>query len=327
MVEQELPTQPQQASPQYIGRFAPSPSGPLHFGSLVSAVASYLDAKSEGGIWLVRMEDLDPPREIPGAANEILNSLDAHGLHWDGDILYQSQRNSAYLDAIKFLQQQGLLYPCYCTRKAVAAQGNIYLGKCRDKTDPLAFLKQDLSLVKESEKASALRLKVSDLGDRYKNIPTTINFSDIFFGEQAFDLKKESGDFIVRRKDRLFAYQLAVVVDDIFQGITHVIRGSDLLDSTPQQLFLFQLLAATPPRFGHVPVATNDRGQKLSKQHGATSISDKDAELNLKRALKFLGQTLPDTDDQLKVSELLTWACKHWDRKNIPQTMAIPVKE
>lgn len=323
-------------SSNYVGRFAPSPSGPLHFGSLVSALASYLDAKSSQGLWLVRMEDLDPPREVPGAADQILRSLEAHGLHWDGEVLYQSQRSAEYLETIQYLQQQSLLYPCYCTRKEIAARGGIYSGTCRTNTHANITTKTYESQVHESrvrevknpsEKAAALRLKVSELPDNFKNISTSNSFPDIFLGSQQTDLKIETGDFIVRRKDKLFAYQLAVVVDDISQGISHVVRGRDLLGSTAPQLFLFQLLQAPPPLFGHLPLATNDRGQKLSKQHGAKALDNNKANENILQAMIFLNQPLPGTSDRLELSELLEWARKNWDRSRVPKFIGAPVHE
>jgi len=329
MAEDPRPTTLTQSTSNYIGRFAPSPSGPLHFGSLVSALASYADAKSSQGLWLVRMEDLDPPREVPGAADQILKSLEAHGLHWDKEVLYQSQRNSEYSEAIQYLQEQDLLYSCYCTRKEVAAQGRIYSGTCRPATDTctethLETSKQTFYENKNSpEKASALRLKVSGLPKNLNNLSSQNSFSDIFLGSQQFDLKNQTGDFIVRRKDKLFAYQLAVVVDDIFQGINHVVRGSDLLDSTVPQLFLFQLLKEHPPFFGHLPLVINDRGQKLSKQHGAKALQNDNAHENIRRAIIFLNQPLPNTDDRLELGELLKWVCDNWDRNRVPKTMGV----
>lgn len=282
-----------------MGRFAPSPSGPLHFGSLVAAVASYVDARHHQGRWLVRMEDLDPPREQAGASTAILKSLQAHHLFWDGEVLLQSQRLDAYGEALKKLQQSDLIYPCYCTRKSLAAVAGPYPGTCRRgpvRQRPHAW--------------RVLNQKPSD------------KFNDVILGP--YHCENPLGDFIVRRKDGLFAYQLAVVVDDIYQGITHVIRGIDLIDSTPSQIFLFQCLNAEPPGFGHVPVVLNEQGQKLSKQHGAPPLDDKNSRGNLLAALHFLNHK-PDSLSPNHAScsaseeELLNWAIKHWDRKKLPR--------
>lgn len=303
-------------NPGYIGRFAPSPSGPLHFGSLVAALASYLDARAAGGRWLVRMEDLDPPREMPGAAGMILDSLQAHALEWDGEVLFQSSRHPAYADALQRLTQAQLTYPCTCTRKAIAAQGGIYPGTCRHKPPNTTA----------PDQPAAIRLKVSDLPAPFTALEQTIVFVDQVFGRRTCTLGSEAGDFILRRKDGLFAYQLAVVVDDLWQGITHVIRGSDLLDITPQQLFLFQLLAAmtpdnpSPPAYGHCPVVLNQQGQKLSKQHGAEPLDDSRAADNLFRALHFLQQAPPDSLRGSAPRDILDWGIAHWTPGRLPAT-------
>ncbi|TVQ74312.1 MAG: tRNA glutamyl-Q(34) synthetase GluQRS, partial [Chromatiaceae bacterium] len=203
--------------PAYTGRFAPSPTGPLHFGSLVAAVISWLDARTHGGTWRVRMEDLDPPREEPGAADRILRTLDAHGLHWDGPVLYQSTRLTAYADAMQQLREQGRAYDCGCTRREIAAlalqglEGPVYPGTCREG-------------LPAGKSPRALRVRTHD---------DPICFSDRAQGEVCQQLASQIGDFVIRRADGLTAYQLAVVVDDAFQGVTHVVRGIDLLASTP----------------------------------------------------------------------------------------------
>jgi glutamyl-Q tRNA(Asp) synthetase len=282
----------------YIGRFAPSPSGPLHFGSLVSAVASYLDAKAHNGTWLVRMDDLDPPREISGAADLILQQLQQHSLNWDGDILYQSQRSEAYLATLEKLQHEGLIYPCQCSRQQLKEQGGLHHGRCQLQ-DPSAL--------------AALRLAAP--------VKSQIEFEDIFQGQQNQNIKQEVGDVVLHRKDGLFAYQLAVVVDDAYQQISHVIRGSDLLSSTPRQICLQQLLGLPTPLYGHIPVVTNLNGQKLSKQNLTPSIDAKTASTNLTSALQWLGLPLPKALYSASGHELLNWGVEHWQRKLIPPVM------
>jgi glutamyl-Q tRNA(Asp) synthetase len=291
-------------NPLYIGRFAPSPSGPLHFGSLVSALASYLDAKANHGKWLVRMEDIDPPREIEGAAATILQQLQQHGLHWDDDVLYQSQRSKAYLSTLKHLQKAGLIYPCQCSRQQLKDHGGIHTSTCQQ-YDPTA--------------PSALRLSVSN--------NSQIEFDDLFQGVQQQNIKHEVGDTVLYRKDGLFAYQLAVVTDDAYQQITHVIRGSDLLDSTPRQIYLQQQLGLPSPRYGHIPVATNKTGEKLSKQNLALPIDNHLAPENIATAIRWLGLPLPErlpcqtSSHRTRCDELLAWAIEHWRRELVPSVM------
>lgn len=283
----------------YIGRFAPSPSGPLHFGSLVSALASYLDAKANGGQWLVRMEDLDPPREQPGAASAILHSLDDHGLHWDGEVVYQSQRSDAYQICIDALLKAELAYFCTCSRQDLTAMGGLYDGRCRNRQPAPGQI-------------CSLRLKLYDLPNRLT--PDIIQFEDLIQGAQIQNLRTQAGDQILKRRDGFYAYQLAVVVDDIAQGITHIIRGSDLLDVTGRQLFFFDLLGAPIPQFGHVPLAIQANGQKLSKQNHAKAIDGKLASRNLWRGLEFLGQKPPSDLAGAPTSELLEWSLRNWQR-------------
>ena len=288
----------------YVGRFAPSPSGPLHFGSLVSALASYLDAKTNHGMWLVRMDDIDPPREIPGAADTILQQLEQHGLQWDGSVLYQSQRSDAYLSVLEQLKQTGLLYPCQCSRQQLKENSGIHNNRCE---------------IQDPSAASALRLSIVD--------PYQVSFNDMFQGVQQQDIKHQVGDMVLYRKDKLFAYQLAVVVDDAFQKITHVIRGSDLLDSTPRQIYLQQQLKLLTPKYGHIPVAINDQGQKLSKQNMAVAIDNKIAQNNLVTAIRWLGLPLPNSlisKNNLasaRCDELLVWAIEHWRRELVPPAL------
>ncbi len=287
-------------APLYRGRFAPSPTGPLHLGSLIAALASYLDARSNKGSWLVRMEDLDPPREEPGAAGRILTSLERHGLHWDEDILYQSQRDTAYAAALAELNGRGLLFACDCTRQILGPDGACR-GDCRNRQGQLAT-------------PSAIRI----------DPPTDcrIHFCDQLQGSTCGGRGIEIPDFVVRRKDGLFAYQLAVVVDDAWQGITHIVRGSDLLDSTPRQIFLQQALACHTPRYTHIPVIADQNGQKFSKQNHAPALDDHDAPANLRAALIFLRQDEPPAALHTTAS-ILAYASEHWDLERIPPVMSI----
>ncbi|HBD11719.1 MAG TPA: tRNA glutamyl-Q(34) synthetase GluQRS [Porticoccaceae bacterium] len=279
----------------YVGRFAPSPTGPLHLGSLFAAVTSYLDARAHHGTWLVRMEDIDSPREVPGAADTILTQLETHGLNWDGPVLYQSRRIPAYREAWHQLRADGLVYPCNCSRKRLRHLEGIYDGRCRTKTAP-----------GQDDIPCAWRVR-TDIADR-------VHWNDLFCGPQQFDLKQTIGDFIVLRKDGLFAYQLAVSVDDAFQSITHVIRGGDLLDSTPRQLHLLQLLSSPAPRYGHTPILTDSSGLKLSKQRFAPAINPASAQDNITRCLGLIGLTPPTSSLGAPASELLQWAAENWHR-------------
>jgi len=299
-----------QPSPaHYIGRFAPSPTGPLHFGSLVSALASYLDAHHKGGKWLVRMEDLDPPREQPGAADAILRCLESYGLEWDDSVLYQSRRRDIYEDYLSRLHRQGLLYACDCTRQDLQAMGGVYNGRCRTRS-------VDTGL------PHALRLKLYDLPAIY-DLHDELCFEDLIQGTQCQHLRTEAGDQILKRKDGLYAYQLAVVVDDIEQHITHIIRGSDLLEVSARQIFLFQLLEARVPAFGHVTLASQPNGQKLSKQNLAPALALEDAGTNLWQALTFLGQQPPLELRGATAADLLSWGKTHWQRKAVQGLSAI----
>ena len=230
---------------RYIGRFAPSPTGLLHIGSLIGALASYLDAKANQGLWLVRMEDLDPPREMSGAASAILQSLEDHGLAWDGEVLWQSQRHDAYRQVIDDLLLANKAFYCTCSRSDLQENKGIYQGRCRGCITP------------PSAQDFAVRLQVG-------NKP--IAFNDAIQGHFSQQLERDVGDVVLQRKDGFFAYQLAVVVDDAYQGINHVVRGADLLDSTPRQIHLQRILAYVTPQYTHFPVITNKHGTKLSKQ-------------------------------------------------------------
>ncbi len=293
------------SDPIYIGRFAPSPTGELHQGSLLTAVASFLDAHLHKGKWFVRMEDLDPPREQPGAADNILRCLEAHGLLWDDAVIYQSQRSDFYEHALSELQHAGIIYPCNCTRQRLKGHP-IYDGHCRH--------------LPPQQKPYALRITTPP-----ENQNDTC-FTDLIQGPQSQNLSRDVGDFVVQRKDSLYAYQLAVVVDDIEQRITHVVRGCDLLDSTPRQLYLFDMLGAPPPAFGHLPIITNELGQKLSKQTFAKPLDPRYASHNLFQALQQLRQSPPQTLAQENIDTQLSWALKNWSRDNIPKVQQLPTK-
>lgn len=293
--------------PAYIGRFAPSPTGLLHAGSLVAALASFLDARAAGGRWLVRMEDLDRPRCEPGAAGTILRQLEAYGLHWDGAVLVQSQRDDAYAAALATLQASGAAYPCACSRRQLAQaprshEGEtIYPGSCRAGLPPGAA-------------ARAWRVRVPDVSAR---------FYDRVHGDLQQNLARDVGDFIVRRADGLFAYQLAVVVDDAFQGVTHVVRGADLLWNTPRQIYLQRLLGLPLPAYAHVPLITNAAGQKLSKQTLAPALPASGQGAALAQALAALGHPPPVALEHAGPAELLAWASVHWRIENVPLQPAI----
>ena len=281
----------------YRGRFAPSPTGPLHFGSLISAIGSYLDAKHQNGKWLVRIEDIDTSRNLEGAAREILSTLEAYGLHWDEHIVYQSRRTSAYEAAFQQLKDTGTLYPCACSRKEIAdsalQRGNelVYPGTCRNG-------------LAQGKVARAWRVRVDD---------ASVSFGDRMQGIISQELATGVGDFVLLRADGLFAYQLAVVVDDAAQGITDVVRGADLLYSTPRQIYLQRLLGLQTPAYMHLPVVVNSQGEKLSKQTLALPVGTGNANSTLFRALEFLRQQPPDELRLGKIGEILAWAIAHWN--------------
>ena len=278
-----------------VGRFAPSPTGPLHFGSLTLALASYLSVKAKGGQWLVRMEDLDPPREQPGAKQLILEQLSAHGLKSDLPVTYQSERLEHYHSALDALRQRSLIYPCDCPRKRLPRH---YPGFCRSRSESDPTLE-----------TYALRYKIQR---------DQITHVDAHLGERTWRLGRNLGDFIVQRRDRLIAYQLAVVHDDIEQGVTEVVRGSDLIDSTPYQLELYQALNHVPPMFWHFPVVLGNDGAKLSKQTAAQSVDVGTPADNLKRALRFLGQSSPDSKE---TNTILQSAVTAWQPALVPKLM------
>ena len=288
-------------SSAYIGRFAPTPSGHLHFGSLVAALASYLDARSVGGRWLMRMEDLDPPREEPGAQAAILKALESYGFEWDGEMVLQSDRHDAYAEVLNRLFNHGLAYACTCSRKTLAPYHGIYPGLCRN--------------AGHDSKDAAIRLRVPEL---------EYHFIDRVQGEFRQHLGREVGDFVIRRRDGLYAYQLAVVLDDAWQGITDIVRGADLLDSTPRQLYLQELLGLPQPRYLHIPLITQPDGHKLGKSYRSPPLTEDQATPLLLRALRALGHNPGAELAYATPREVLNWGIAHWDAGLIPRTLNLP---
>ncbi len=290
-------------TPAYCGRFAPSPTGPLHFGSLVAAVGSLLEARTRHGEWRLRMEDVDAPRCSKQAASEILHALEACGFVWDGDVVWQSRRAEVYAAALERLKAAGRVFPCACSRReladsAIAPDGAaIYPGTCRNGIAP-------------GRAARAWRLRVGE---------ARISFDDAIQGRIVSDLARDAGDFILLRADGLYAYQLAVVVDDAEAGITHVVRGADLLASTSRQIFLQQCLGLPTPDYAHLPVVVNAAGEKLSKQTRAAPVDYSRPGPALFAALEFLGQLPPVELSAAPVPELWTWARANWQLANVPR--------
>ena len=296
---------------RYRGRFAPSPSGPLHFGSLIAATGSYLDARHQQGEWLLRIEDLDPPREIAGASENIIRMLEQLGMTWDGPISYQGQRSHFYDDALDHLQQQGYLYNCGCSRKEIADSavvteaGPVYPGTCRNGLAP-------------GRSPRSVRVRVD---------PIEIRALDRLQAPLQQQLASEAGDFIVRRFNKLYSYQLAVAVDDAEQQINHVVRGADLLDSTPRQMYLQRLLGLPTPAYLHLPVAVKADQAKLSKQTFAQPVIADDKHSAIIDALRFLRQELPDSPHDASREELWQWAIDHWDVTALPACRSLPAPE
>ena len=277
------------SSEPYRGRFAPSPTGPLHAGSLVAALASFLDARHQGGVWRVRFDDIDPPRAVAGSERDIIAALRGHGLHWDEPILYQSEHSERYESALQTLWQQGYLFRCICTRTTLSSAGTCGQD-CRNADYPATL-------------GHSLRVRV---------IPERLqNFTDRFMGEQAVATGGVPADFIVKRRDGLFAYQLAAAVDDALPHVTHVVRGDDLLTSTHRQRWLQQLLGLTSPDYAHVGVVCDHAGNKLSKQTGAEALNVSAAAENLRDALRHLRQQPPPASAKT-VIDLLGFAIEHW---------------
>jgi glutamyl-Q tRNA(Asp) synthetase len=293
--------------PSYVGRFAPSPTGPLHFGSLIAATASYLAARSKtDSAWLLRMEDLDTGRCKTEYAKSILKTLETFQFQWDGEIIFQSKRNNIYQDILDSIQQY--TYPCSCTRKQLQGQtaenpySYIYPGNCRK------------SLGNPDAKQTSIRLKTDS---------KTLCFDDQCQGHFCQNIKEEVGDFILKRSDGLFAYQLAVVVDDAAQGITDIVRGADLFDNTPRQIYLQQILGYPQPNYLHFPVATTHDGKKLSKQNQSREITAHNKRSQLIDALAFLGQQPPASKEFTNLDDLWRWAVQNWDSANIPRKRKI----
>ena len=285
------------------GRFAPTPSGPLHFGSLVAALASYCQARSGGGRWLLRIEDIDTPRVVSGAETQILLTLEDYGFEWDGPVLRQSERFDLYREYLERLLADGRCFACECSRRSLREQGvasgvlgQIYPGNCRSKGLPAA--------------AHALRINTAGAGK--------IEFRDQVYGQFEMDLEREVGDFVLRRADGIYAYHLAVVVDDELQGVDEIVRGADLLENTCPHLYLQRCLDFSTPAYLHLPLVNNAEGVKLSKQTGARAIDARGAPRTLVAALGHLGQAPDDSLEQAAAQEILAWAIEHWNPASIP---------
>ncbi|EGR3113703.1 tRNA glutamyl-Q(34) synthetase GluQRS [Vibrio parahaemolyticus] len=283
---------------RYVGRFAPSPSGPLHFGSLIAALGSYFQAKANNGIWLVRIEDLDPPREMPGASQLILEALKAYQLHWDGKVVYQSERHDLYQAQIDAWLDNGDAYYCQCTRKQIKEHGGFYPGTCRDK----------------NLKEGAIRLKMTK---------PVARFLDQKHGMIEIPEQLVNEDFIIKRRDGLFAYNLAVVLDDIDQGVTEVVRGADLIEPTGRQISLYQILGQPEVSYLHLPLAMDDNGNKLSKQNHATAIDIENPKPALLHAMTFLGFDVPEEIKAASMNEILRWGCENWRLEQLPSEIEI----
>ncbi|MFA0193981.1 tRNA glutamyl-Q(34) synthetase GluQRS [Vibrio artabrorum] len=283
----------------YIGRFAPSPSGPLHFGSLVAALGSYFQAKSHQGKWLVRIEDLDPPREMDGAADLILKTLEAYHLFWDGEIVYQSQRHDLYQAQIDQWITENQAYYCQCTRKQIKAMGGFYNGHCRD-----------AGLIDSGEQAVRLCM----------DFPVE-SFDDVRHGTIQIPKALAEEDFIIKRRDGLFAYNLAVVLDDIEQGVTEVVRGADLIEPTGRQISLYKTLKQKNVSYLHLPLAIDNLGNKLSKQNHATAIDLGNPKPTLLNAMQFLGFDIPTALCDTSMDEILLWGCRQWNVSQLPDSL------
>lgn len=279
-------------NPAYVGRFAPSPTGDLHFGSLVAAVASFLQARRNNGAWRVRIEDIDPPREVAGSAERILRDLASLGLEPDGPVLHQSERHAAYDAAIARLLEEGTAYWCGCSRSELPGNGR-YPGTCRNGLPP-------------GKEARAVRVRVPD---------SPVAFEDRVQGSIRLDLAATGGDFVIRRADGLPAYQLAVTVDDAWQGVTEVVRGADLLESTARQIHLQSCLNLETPAYAHVPIALAPDGTKLGKRLGSDPVRNRDPATILSLALRFLGHRPP----RGSLQETWEWAFSHWSLQRVPR--------
>lgn len=309
-------SQPGDTSPgipgiSYRGRFAPSPTGPLHFGSLLAAVGSWLDARAAGGEWLLRIEDLDPPREPPGAADEILRTLEAFGLGWDGEVVFQGRRLPIYEAALARLAEAGWAYPCSCSRKQIEA-ANRQRGRPGERRYP--------GTCRVLPASEARRTRIA----RVRTTPEPVDIQDRLQGSFGQSLEDEVGDFVLRRREGFIAYQLAVVVDDALQGITDVVRGTDLLDSTPRQVWLQRLLDYPTPRYMHLPVVVAPGGEKLSKQTGAMAVDPQRAGELAWHILDHLAQSPPPELRGAAPAELWAWAVARWDPQQLAGVRNIP---
>jgi glutamyl-Q tRNA(Asp) synthetase len=284
----------------YIGRFAPSPTGALHLGSLLAAVGSYADARHHGGRWLVRIEDVDKTRSVQGADRLILATLNACGIRWDGEVSYQSQRDAVYQAALDSLGE--LVYPCNCSRKKINTP--VYPGYCRNGADA------------QGRKVYAWRLRVTE---------TVWQLTDLIQGDYQQNLVTEVGDFVLKRVDGLYAYQLAVVVDDAAQGVTRIVRGADLLDNTPRQIYLQRVLGYATPSYAHLPILRDADGNKLSKQTCAPAVDNTQALHLIWHCLNLLGQQPPAELRRTTLNRLWEWTFAHWDIRRVPVVRSVSI--
>ncbi|WP_353179925.1 tRNA glutamyl-Q(34) synthetase GluQRS [Salinisphaera sp. T5B8] len=289
-----------------VGRFAPSPSGALHMGSLVAALGSFLQARAQGGAWLLRIDDLDTPRVQPWAITRIIDALEFFGLRWDGPIVYQDERRTAYARAIDHLKHSGRAFDCGCTRRearsgTVGIEGPIYPGTCRNG-------------LPAGRSPRSVRLRVD---------ACPIEVCDAVQGVYTQQLDRDIGDFVIRRADGIVAYQLATVVDDAYQGVTEVVRGADLLSSTPRQIALQQALGLDTPRYAHLPVITDANGDKLGKSTGAIALQPTKPAAQLCACLQWLGQAPPNTLYDADIARVLHWACDNWALAQVPRVAEI----
>ena len=291
------------SNPPIIGRFAPTPSGPLHFGSLVTALASYCQARSQQGQWLIRIEDVDTPRVVGGSVDLILADLEYFGFEWDGEILYQSDQFERYQAGLQQLLDQGYAYACECSRRTLRQAkakagplGLIYPGTCRNK--------------QLGQAGHSLRINTESIA--------ALSYQDQLYGQVEIDIPQKAGDFVIARADGIFAYHLAVVLDDELQNINQIVRGADLLEATCLHLYLYRLFGFTSPEYLHIPLVRNKHGDKLSKQTGATAIDRNDAAASLLSALRVLGQSIDAGMQQAGPAEIVRHAVQSWDPARIP---------
>ena len=289
----------------YRGRFAPSPTGNPHLGTLIAAVASYLQARVNKGEWLLRIEDVDTTRRVAGADDAMLRTLDKFGFEWDAEVIWQSKRSLVYEQALERLNAAELVFPCTCSRKLLAQtaveQSGIYPGTCRAQQLPFPH-------------EHAIRVRVPDI---------SVGFEDAIFGEYQQSLASECGDFVIKRRDGLFAYQLAVVVDDAEQGVTEIVRGADLLDSTPRQIYLQQCLDYAQPDYLHLPLVLDHEGRKLSKSEGAAELNPERPVKSIYAALKHLGQQPPAELARAGIVDIWQWAVENWNIHKIPAGVSV----